>query len=131
MALTSQPSFTWSKVSGVGSVNSSGVYSAGTSAGSATISAASGGISGTASITVGNAAPTVATPASAGNSTVSGTSTTLSVLGADDGGQGGLTYTWSATTLPNGSAPSFTVNGTNASKNTSVTFDKAGAYLSW
>ena len=76
LALTAQPSFTWSKVSGVGSVNNGGVYSAGTSAGSATISAASGGISGTASITVGNAAPTVATPASAGASTVTGTSTT-------------------------------------------------------
>ena len=44
-------------------------------------------------------------------------------------GRAGSTYTWSATTLPNGSAPTFTVNGTNASKNTSVNFDKAGAHI--
>ena len=111
-----QPTITWTIADGgVGTISDSGIFSSGSSVGHATVQASYGNVSGTASITVGNAAPTVATPASAGNSTVSGTSTTLSVLGADDGGQGGLTYTWSATTLPNGSAPTFIVNGTNKS----------------
>ena len=43
-----------------------------------------------------NAAPTIATAASASPSTVTGTTTTLSVLGADDGGESGLTYSWIA-----------------------------------
>src|SRR5262249_21460614 len=38
-----------------------------------------------------NQAPTVATPASAAPSLVTGTTTTLSVLGSDDGGAGNLT----------------------------------------
>ena len=48
-----------------------------------------------------------------------GTTTALSVLGADDGGEANLTYTWAATTLPGGGhAPTFSANGTNAAKNT-------------
>ena len=46
-----QPSFTWS-VSGVGSISSSGLFSAGSSAGSSTVTASSGGVNGTASVTV-------------------------------------------------------------------------------
>ena len=60
-------------------------------------------VSGTASVTVTNAAPTVAAPAAASPSPVTGTTTALSVLGADDGGEPGLTYTWAATRSP--SAP--------------------------
>jgi hypothetical protein len=66
----------------------------------------------------------VATPASAGLSSVSGTSTTLSVLGSDASGESTLTYTWSST--PAG--PTFSANGTNAAKNTTVTFNAAGNY---
>jgi hypothetical protein len=70
--------------------------------------------------------PTVATPAAASPSPVTGTTTALSVLGADDDGEAGLTYTWSAGTPP---APvSFSANGTNAAKDTTATFTKAGAY---
>jgi hypothetical protein len=71
------------------------------------------------------APPTVATPASASPSTVSGTTTVLSVLGADAGGEPSLTYTWSA------SGPgtvTFSPNGTNAAKNTTATFTAAGSY---
>jgi hypothetical protein len=51
----------------------------------------------------------------------------LSVLGADDGGEAGLTYTWAATGTP--PAPvSFSANGTNAAKNTTATFTRAGVY---
>ena len=76
-----------------------------------------------------NGSPTVVTPASATPSPVTGTTTTLSVLGTDDGGEANLTYTWAATTLPSGaSAPTFSANGTNVAKQTVATFSKAGTY---
>ena len=63
-----------------------------------------------------NHAPTVATAASATPSVVTGTTTSLSVLGADvDTGQGSLTYTWATTGTPP-AAVSFSANGTNARK---------------
>ncbi|HVS71428.1 MAG TPA: C2 family cysteine protease [Phycisphaerae bacterium] len=126
-ALTVQPTFTWTLASGVGSVNSSGVYSAGTTPGSATITASSGGIGGSATVTVANQAPTIATPAS-GPSTVGISSANLSVLGADDGGESHLIYTWSIVSDPTGASPSFSINGTNAAKNTMVLFNRAGSY---
>ena len=71
--------------------------------------------------------PTVATPASASPNPVPGTTTALSVLGADAAGEGTLTYTWAATGTP--PAPvTFSANGTNAAKNTAATFSKAGSY---
>ncbi|HZZ26911.1 MAG TPA: LamG-like jellyroll fold domain-containing protein, partial [Pirellulales bacterium] len=51
----------------------------------------------------------------------------LSVLGADSGGEAGLTYTWAATGAPP-AAVDFAANGTNAAKNTTVTFAQAGTY---
>jgi hypothetical protein len=73
--------------------------------------------------------PTVATPAAATPSPAAGTSTALSVLGAYNGGESNLTYTWAATTLPSGAAaPVFSANGTNAAKNTTATFSQAGTY---
>ena len=75
----------------------------------------------------GNSAPTVVTPASASPSTVTGTITSLSVLGADDGGETNLTYTWTTTGTP--PAPvAFSINGTNAAKNTVANFSAAGNY---
>jgi hypothetical protein len=74
--------------------------------------------------------PTVATPAAATPNTVTGTSTNLSVLGSDAGGESTLTYTWAATTLPTGAAqPTFSATGTNAAKNATATFSKAGNYV--
>lgn len=71
--------------------------------------------------------PTVATPASATANPVTGTTTGLSVLGADGGGEANLVYTWSTSGTP--PAPvAFSVNGTNAAKNTTATFGKAGSY---
>ena len=78
--------------------------------------------------TTGNQPPTVVQPASATPNPVTATTTSLSVLGADDGGEGNLTYTWQATTEPSGANPTFSVNGTNAAKNSTVTFNRAGAY---
>jgi hypothetical protein len=73
----------------------------------------------------GNQAPTVATPASATPSPVTGTTTSLHVLGADDGGESNLTYAW-ASSGPAG--VTFSANGTNAAKDVTATFSKAGSY---
>jgi hypothetical protein len=74
-----------------------------------------------------NLPPTVATNAAATPSPVTGKTATLSVVGADDGGESNLTYTWGTTVTPPG-AVAFSINGTNAAKNTTVTFTKAGTY---
>ena len=71
------------------------------------------------------AAPAVAVAASATPNPVTGTTAAVSVLGADAGGEGGLTYAWSAT----GPAPvTFSASGTNAAKNSVATFTQAGSY---
>ncbi len=77
-----------------------------------------------------NAAPKVAKVASVASNLISGTSTNVSVLGTDDGGEANLTYAWSPATLPAGAAPpTFAANNSNAAKNTSVTFSSAGTYV--
>jgi ELWxxDGT repeat protein len=74
-----------------------------------------------------NQPPAVAKAASATPSPVTGTTTSLSVLGKDDGGEANLTYTWATTGTPP-AAVSFTANGSNAAKNTTATFTRAGSY---
>jgi hypothetical protein len=76
----------------------------------------------------GSQPPTVAKPASATPNPVTATTTSLAVLGADPGGEASLTYTWQATVEPTGATPVFSANGTNAAKNSVVTFNRAGAY---
>ncbi len=76
----------------------------------------------------GNQPPTVARPASAPPNPVTATTTSLSVLGADDGGQASLIYTWHVIAAPTSARPTFRANGTNAAKNTVVSFNHAGAY---
>jgi subtilisin family serine protease len=74
-----------------------------------------------------NQPPTVATAAAASPNPATATTTALSVLGADDGSESALVYTWSTTGTP--PAPvTFSANGTNAAKNTTATFTKAGSY---
>lgn len=129
-AMSAQPSMIWTIDSGVGSVDASGLYSAPGSPGSAVVKAASSSISGTASVNVSNTAPSIVTPAAAAPSPVTGTTTGLSVLGDDAGGEADLTYTWSVTSLPGGaSAPTYSMNGTNSAKNTTATFTHAGTYV--
>jgi hypothetical protein len=73
--------------------------------------------------------PSVATPAGATPSPVTGTTTNLSVLGSDPAGESTLTYTWSVLSEPAGAiAPSYSANGTNAAKSTTATFHEAGNY---
>jgi len=71
--------------------------------------------------------PTIATAASASPNPVTGTTTALSVLGADALGESSLTYAWSTTGTPP-AAVTYSDNGTNSAKNTTVTFTQAGTY---
>jgi chitodextrinase len=72
-----------------------------------------------------NAAPTIVNPAASVFNPSTTTFASLSVAGADDGGEATLAYTWSAT----GPAPvTFSTNGTNASKYTTANFTKEGTY---
>ena len=91
----------------------------------ATATDASGNTSQFGASFVVNAAPTVATPTAA-PSLVTGTTTALSVLGADDGGESHLTYTWAAVG-PTPAPVTFSPNGTTA-RNTTATFTVAGNY---
>jgi PKD repeat protein len=80
-----------------------------------------------ATATPANTPPTVATPASASPNPVSGTTTLLSALGTDNGGEANLTYTWATTGVP--PAPvSFIPNSSNTAKNSAATFTKSGTY---
>ena len=69
----------------------------------------------------------MATAAAASPSPVTGTTCNLSVLGADDAGESNLTYTWATAGTPP-AAVSFGANGSNAAKNTTATFSRAGIY---
>jgi len=75
-----------------------------------------------------NNPPTVATAAAASPNPVTGTTTSLSVLGADDGGEANLTYAWTATATPTGSSVTFGANGSNTAKHAVATFPTAGSY---
>ena len=83
----------------------------------------------TALLAGGNAAPQVAQAAAAATNPVTGTSVALSTVGSDTNGENYLIYTWAASSVPSGAtAPTFSVNGTNAAKNTTATFSAAGSY---
>jgi C1A family cysteine protease len=81
----------------------------------------------TVSITMVNAAPTVAKGAAATPTIVTTATTLLSVLGANDGGEEGLVYTWATTGTPP-AAVTFNANNSNAAKVCTATFAKAGSY---
>jgi hypothetical protein len=94
-ALATQPSMTWS-VSGGGSISGSGVFTAGTTAGTFTITAASGSVSGSASATIvasGGGPVLRFNFQPAGAALVSGY---LVDAGAPFGARNGQTYGWNA-----------------------------------
>jgi len=129
VSMSPQPAIGWT-VSGGGTINAAGLFTAGSTAGGPfVVTASSSGVSGTASVTVTpvNAPPTLVTPASALPNPVIGATTTLSVLGADDAGEANLTYTWATTGTPP-AAVGFGANGTNAAKSVIATFTRAGTY---
>jgi len=72
-----------------------------------------------------NKSPTIAKAASVAANPVSGATTELSVLGADDGGETNLTYTWSCS---GPAGVTFSTNGPNKARNTTATFPSAGRY---
>ncbi len=81
-----------------------------------------------AGATSSNLSPSIVTSAAATPSPVPGTSTVLTVEASDDGGEPGLTYTWSATGGTFQRPVTFSENGTNAAKTTTATFAIAGDY---
>lgn len=88
-----------------------------------------GAVTITVSTPSSNEAPTVAVPAAATPSPVSGRTAVLSVLGADDGGESILTYAWDVVAKPQWAPfPTYTENGTNGAKATTATFHQAGDY---
>jgi outer membrane lipoprotein-sorting protein len=74
-----------------------------------------------------NAAPSFQSSAAAGQDPVTGSSVALSSLGADDGGEAALSYTWAATGTPP-AAVVFSANGNNAAKSSIASFSKPGTY---
>ena len=122
-----QPAVAWS-AAGVGSISPAGVFSSGPAAGTAVVTAAADGLLATAAVVVTNAPPTLVSLPVATPAVVTGTTTTLTALAADDGGESNLTYTWATTAAPAGAAPAFSTNGNNAAKQSTVTFDRPGTY---
>lgn len=120
-------SATWG-VSGGGTIATNGQFTAGpTPGGPFTVTATAGGFTGMATLTVvGSGAPTITQAARATPSLVTGTSTVLSVRATDDAGEPGLTYSWTASIAPG--TVTFTQNGNNAAKDTTVNFTQAGTY---
>ncbi len=125
--MSPQPTFTWA-VSGGGTVSTTGVFTAGSTAGGPyDLTATTGALAGTARVTVSlSNPPSVATAASASPNPTSSTTSVLSVLGADDGGEANLTYTWARTSGPG--TVTFSTNGTNSAKSSTATFTAAGSY---
>jgi len=72
--------------------------------------------------------PTVTTAAAAAPNPSYTKAATLTALGADDGGEAALTYTWSVVGTPPGAVAFSAANGTNAGKSTTATFASAGTY---
>jgi endoglucanase Acf2 len=77
----------------------------------------------------GHAPPLVTVGAAATPAAVTGTTAALSVLGTDEQqDEANLTYTWALAGGPSGAQPTFSANGTNAARNTTVTFNVSGVY---
>jgi endoglucanase Acf2 len=77
----------------------------------------------------GDAPPLILVGPGSNPAIVTGTSAALSVLGTNEQqNEPGLTYTWAMAGGPAGAQPTFSANGSNAAKNTTVTFNVAGAY---
>lgn len=140
-ALAAQPPFTWTST-GVGIITSAGVYSAGTTAGTATVRAASGTVSGTATVTV-NVAPTVPAYLSnltlgsttvIGGGTVIGTVTLSSPAPADvvvalQSSNGAATVPLNRTISAGATQTNFNITTNSVSAGTPVTL--TGAYNGW
>ncbi len=117
------PAVTWSAAAGT--ITAAGLYTTPAVVGGPhLITATAGGKSGTASVTtVAGQPPRVMTAAA--RTVLTNKTVQLTVLGADDGGEALLRYTWAAT---GPGAVTFTPNDTNAAKATLATLTRAGDY---
>jgi hypothetical protein len=125
--MVTTPALTWSTTAGT--ISPAGLYTAPDAQAVATVTAVAGTVTASAIATTPNASPHVVTPAHTDTNPAKGTTATLAVLANDDGGEANLRYTWALTAAPLGApAPTFSSNGTNAAKTTTVRFAQAGAY---
>ena len=134
--MTKPSAVLWS-VTGGGNISSAGVLTAAPTAGGpyslvASIGSVSSGaydfnvVTPTAPPVVPNP-PRITVAAQGTPNPVSGTTAQLTVTAADDQGTAGLTYTWRQ--LDPSSSDSFSPNGTNAARSTTVTFGQAGVHV--
>ncbi len=123
-AITPAPVFTWSVPFG-GTVDRTGLFTAGSSAGGPfPVSASAGGQLAAAQVSVGlGRAPNFVKQPSA---KPDGLKAAISVLGNDDGGEPSLLYQWRVVTGP--SEVTFAPNGSNAAKSTTATFARLGTF---
>ena len=76
-----------------------------------------------------NQAPTIVAPLTLSTGTVVlNRSVNATILGADDKGEGNLTYYWSVLRAPTNSTINFAVNNSNMAKNNTLSFTRAGDY---
>jgi PKD repeat protein len=118
------PAVTWSPGD---MIDQSGLFSAGGTTGTYTITATAGGVSAGTSVVVYdvNAAPSIV---SVNSTPATGTTSTLSVAATDDGGESALAYAWSVLSTPPGGSATFSANGSNAAKTSVATFTALGTY---
>ena len=126
-AMPSQPTVTWTASNGM--ISPTGLLTAPGIFGTATVTATSGAVKGSASVTFLNQAPTVATAAAAASSTVTGTTVQLSVVRCRRRGrEQSQVHVVHHDAAQRRRVPQLHANGTNAAKNTTVTFTSAGTY---
>lgn len=76
-----------------------------------------------------NSAPRISSePRLLSGSDVRGRTAVLTVGGTDDQGEKGLTYVWQVSRMPTGATVTFSDNGTNSAKQSTVSFSNAGSY---
>ena len=107
--MSPQPTFTWS-VSGGGTISSSGLFTAGATTGTFTVTAASGGVSGTASVTVTSVPPDFSLSVSPAAQSIrrGGTATYTVTITPANGFNGSVTLSLAGG--PSGSTVTFTPN---------------------
>ncbi len=116
----------WSVMGSCGTVSPFGRFTA-TAVGSCSVVASVAGLTGSAMVTVQiSRVPRFTTMPSVTPSPVVGSVAQASTLADDDTGEAGLTYTWSA--LDPSAPVVFAPNGSNAAKQTTVTFAALGTY---
>jgi ribosomal protein L21E len=76
-----------------------------------------------------NQTPVIVSPISFSTGSIAtGNTARASVLAFASSGEQGLIYRWSVVRAPSGSNPIFSANNTNAAKNITLSFDRAGEY---